>query len=218
VCAGLAACNVQLHDETPARYQADNGAALYQLQASITRPLLVAPDSVFVSALVDDHLVMLEPDASLLRWRALYSVRCRAGFSLQYRAIWSVQSLTTRSTLVPPRPRTVQLTEPPPANQVRIDTSSRDTKTWSGVIHYQFITAPHTTITTLRIEPLEGSATDAATAAPIKLKSQTPLSADCGAPLDVRLESSAQHAAGYLVLETTNPSVPRWRTRIDFAP
>jgi len=218
VCAGLAACNVQLHDETPARYEANNGAALYQLQASITRPLLVAPDSVFVSALVDDHLVRLEPDASLLKWHGLYSVRCHAGFSLQYRAIWSVQSLTTRSTELPPRPRTVQLTEPPPAQSVRIDTSGGRTKTWSGVIHYQFITAPRTTITALRIEPLGGAAADAATAAPIKVQSQTPLTADCGAPLDVRLESSAQRAAAYLVLETTNPGVPRWRTRVEFGP
>jgi hypothetical protein len=218
VCAGLAACNVQLHDETPARYQADNGAALYQLEARITRPFFVAPDSVFISALVDGHLVRFDPDASLLTWRGLYSVRCRAGFSLQYRAIWSIQSLTTRSVQVPVRPRTVQLTEPPPPQQVRIDTSAGNAKAWSGVVHYQFITAPRTTVTTLRIEPLGGSAADAATAAPIKLQSQAPLSVDCGAPLDVRLESSAQRAAGFLVLETTNPGVPRWRTRVEFAP
>jgi hypothetical protein len=218
VCAGLVGCNVQLHDETPASYQADNGAAMYQLQARITRPFLVAPDSVFVSALVDDHLVRFEPDASLLTWHGLYSVRCRAGFSLQYRAIWSVQSITSRSVQVPARPRTVQLTEPPPPQQVKIETSMGNAKTWSGVVHYQFITAPRTTITTLRIEPLGGSAADAATAAPIKLQSQTPLTVECGAPLDVGLESSALRAAAYLVLETTNPGVPRWRTRVDFAP
>jgi hypothetical protein len=217
-CAGLSACNVQLHDETPARYEANNGAALYPLQASITRPFFVAADSVFVSAVVDDHLVRLDPDASLLHWHGLYSVRCRPGFSLQYRADWNVQSLTTRSAELPPRPRTVQLTEPPPPQSVRIDTSGGDAKTWSGVVHYEFITAARTTITALRIEPLGGAAADAATAAPIKVQSQTPLTADCGAPLDVRLESSAQRAAAYLVLETTNPGVPRWRTRVEFGP
>jgi len=216
--AVVGGCDVRIQDDTPAQYRADNGLGMYQVKASISRPALVAPDSVFVTAFIDDKPLRLEPDASGTQWQALYSVRCHSRFALQYHAVWSVQSITTRNTFFPAHPRSVRLIEPPLTAEVKIDTSARSHKGWSGVVHYQFITAPTTKISALRIEPLSESPADRQAAEPIKVTTTTPLYVPCAMPAEITLSSSAQRARGFLVIETDDPSVPRWRTRVEFAP
>ena len=213
----MSACDVRVHDETPASYPA-NGIGLYSIAASIERPLLVAPDSAFVGALIDGELLHLTPDASGTHWHGLFSVRCRRSFNLQFRAIWSIQNITTRTKRVPEHPRTVELIEPEPPRQVLIDTSAESRTGWSGVAHYQFITAPMTTVRALRIEPLSAARGDVRSAAALRVITPTPLMAGCGSPVDVSLHSAERRAGGYLVLETDNPGLPHWRTEIRFSP
>ena len=214
----LAGCDVRLHDETPLRVVAQHGLGLYEITARIDRPALVAHDSVFVTALIDGQSLHLAPDPTGLVWRGFYSVRCRPGFHLQYRAIWSVQSLVTRSKLVPATPRRVALLEPAEPQQVRIDSSGEGRGGWPGVVHLQFVTEPMTTITGLRIEPLSPTREDREAAAAIVALSQPPLAVSCGSTLDLPLRSQLQRAAAYLTLETDNPQVPALRMRVAFAP
>src|SRR5256885_10903566 len=47
----LGACDVQVHDETPAEYPANHDIGMYDIKATVTRDALVAPGSVFLFAL-----------------------------------------------------------------------------------------------------------------------------------------------------------------------
>ena len=214
----LSACDVNVHDQTPDGYQADHRLGMYEVKASVERDAMVGPGSVFVSAIIDDHAIPLEADRDRQQWQALYAVRCHSSFQLQYRAVWSIQSITTRAKLFPDQPRTVHLAEPPLTQDVLIDTSGKSAKDWSGVVHYQFVTADNTEIKASHIEPFSQDPADVQAAAAISVKSAMPLTAPCATPVDVAVSSKAQNAHGFLVIETNNPSALTWRTKLEFAP
>jgi hypothetical protein len=214
----LDACDVNVHDQTPDEYQADHRLGMYEVKASLDRDAMVGPGSVFVSAIIDDQAVPLEADREKAEWQALYAVRCRSSFQLQYRAVWSIQSITTRAKLFPDHPRTVHLAEPPLTQDALIDTSAKGAKDWSGVVHYQFVTADNTEIKSGHIEPFSQDPADVQAAAAISVTSAMPLTAPCATPVDVAVSSKAQTAHGYLVIETNSPSAPTWRTKLEFAP
>ena len=214
----LSACDVNVHDQTPDGYQADHRLGMYEVKASVERDAMVGPGSVFVSAIIDDHAIPLEADRDRQQWQALYAVRCHSSFQLQYRAVWSIQSITTRAKLFPDQPRTVHLAEPPLTQDVLIDTSGKSAKDWSGVVHYQFVTAANTQIKSGRSEPFSQDPADVQAAAAISVTSAMPVNAACATPVEVAVSSKAQSAHGYLVIETDNPSAPTWRTKLEFAP
>jgi hypothetical protein len=215
---GLSACDVSVHDETPAQFTANDRFGMYPIKAEIARDALVSPDAVILTALIDDQPLALEGDQAETDWQALYPIRCHPSFTLQYRAAWTVQGLASRYKLIPERPKTVRLLEPPLTKDVKVDTSARSRKGWTGDVEYVFVTEPNTQISALRIEPLSPQPQDVKAAAPISVTTQVPVSAACDKPVDIALLSKAQHARGYLVIETNNPSLPMWRTEVDFGP
>jgi hypothetical protein len=214
----LGACDVNVHDQTPDEYAADHRLGMYEIKANVERDAMVGPSSVFVTAIVDDQTLPLEADRDKAQWQALYAVRCRSSFKLQYRAVWTVQNLTTHTKFFPDQPRTIHLAEPALTQDTLIDTSAKSKKGWDGVVHYQFVTAENTQIKSGHIEPFSQDPADVQAAAAISVTSAMPLSAQCATPVDVAVSSKTPSAHGYLVIETSSPSVPTWRTKLEFAP
>lgn len=215
---GLSACDVRIRDETPAQFTANDRFGMYLIKAQIVPDTLVSPDAVILKALVDDQPLTLEGDRTATQWQSMYPIRCRDSFTLQFRAAWTVEGLASRYKLMPERPMTVRLIEPPLVKDVKVDTSARSRKGWAGIVQYVFVTEPNTQISSVRIEPLSQEPQDVEAAKPISVATQAPLSAACEKPVDIQLESRAQRARGDLVIETNNPSVPLWRTEVDFEP
>jgi len=88
----LGACDVQVHDQTPAEYPANHDIGMYDIKATVTRDALVTPGSVFLFALGENHQrISLSQEGS--EWRGLYSVRCQSSFPLQILAEWKLQGL-----------------------------------------------------------------------------------------------------------------------------
>jgi hypothetical protein len=214
----LSACDVSVQDQTPAEVTANDRLGMYPIKAEITRDTLVTPDALYVTALVNNQPLPLAADSAGGEWEAMYPLRCHDSFTLQYRVAWTVQGLASRIKLIPEKPKTVRLLEPPLVKEVKVDTSARSRKGWEGVVEYAFLTEPNTQISSLRIEPLSNQPQDVEAAAPISVITPAPVSATCGMPVDITLASKSQHARGYLVIDTNNPSMPHWRTEVDFAP
>lgn len=214
----LAGCDVQVHDETPTTYPANNQVGMYEIKASIASDALVSPGSVYLFAVGGGKRIDMESDKQGLEWHAFYSVKCASSFPLQFQAIWKRQGLSTGSKLVPDKPREVQLTPPPQTKEATIDTSAKSNKGWTGGVPYDFVTAPHTQITAARIEPLSQDPADVAAAKPIMIVSMFPLDAPCAVPTEVMLSSKVPKAQGTLVIDTDLPSMPHWQTKVVFAP
>jgi hypothetical protein len=218
VVLALGACDVQVHDETPAQYPANHDIGMYEIKARVTHDSMVTPGSVFLVALGDKQRIELTPNREGSEWSGLYSVRCRSTFPLQFRAVWRLQGLATDQKLVPAQPREVKLIEPPLTREVTVDTSARNPKGWPGSVHYRFVTMQSTRITGARIEPVSQDPADVAAAKGISVVTVLPVDATCGTPAEIQLLSKAPRARGNLVIDTDHPAVPHWQTKVEFAP
>jgi hypothetical protein len=224
----LSACNVQVNDTTPAQFQANNNIPMYEISATASEGALVTPGSLVLFAIGDNQKIPLSLNSDGSGWHGLYSVRCQSSFPLQILAVWRLQGLSTRDTLVPLQPRQIKLTEPPLTKQEGFDTAKPAQKgakgkgggkgEWEGAVRYRFATVPMTDITAAHVEPTSASAEDVAAARAISVKSPLPLQAPCGENAALTLVSSAKRAHGTLVIDTDNPGQPRWQTYVEFSP
>ncbi len=218
IALGLAACDVQVKDETPQEYPANHDLGMYEIKASADSGAMVTPSSVHVTARIGDQAVELTSNRARTSWTALVSARCRSSFPLQFRAAWSIQGLMTRGKLEPLQPREVRLIEPPLTGEVTVDTTQKAPKGWTGSVQYRFVTAPAVRINAARIEPLSQDPADVKAAEAISITTPMPVEALCGTPTEVQLLSKAQNARGTLVIDTDHPAVPKWQTKVEFAP
>jgi hypothetical protein len=214
----LGACDVQVHDETPASSPANHDIGMYDIKATVTRDALVTPGSVFLFALGNNQRVPLSQYGS--EYRGLYSVRCQSSFPLQILAEWKLQGLSVRHKLVPPQPRQITLTEPPLAYTASFDSSGKAPPKggWLGSVQYRFVTVPSAQITGARIDPSSDSPADLKAAKAISMLTPLPVVVGCGDLAEIRLATTDPHAHGTLSIETDHPSVPHWQTRVEFAP
>ena len=216
---GLAGCDVQIHDTTPAQYQANNDLGMYDVSATAQTGALVTPGSLVMFALGDNQKLSmaLSRDGS---WHAMYSVRCAGRFPLQIMAVWRLQGLTVKDKLIPPQPRQIKLTEPPLTSQAGFDTSAKPPgkEGWPGTVSYRFSTVQIAQITAAAIQPSGNDPADAAAARGISVATPLPVQAACGQPAEIRLLSKEPRAHGTLVIETDDPGVPHWQTRVEFSP
>jgi hypothetical protein len=219
VALALSACDVQVHDQTPAEYPANHDIGMYPIKASVTRDALVTPGSVFMFALGDKQRIELTSNRDGTEWHGLYSVRCRSSFPLQFQAVWKLQGLATKQRLEPAQPREIKLIEPAPTREASIDTSGKSPKGgWQGGVPYRFATAQYTQITGAHIEPTSQDPADVAAAKPISVVSSFPVDAPCGTPTEIRVSSAAPRAHGTLVIDTNLPAFPHWQTKVEFVP
>ena len=213
----LSACDVQVHDTTPAEYPANHDIGMYEVKATVTRDTLVTPGSVYMFALGDNQKITLNQDGS--EWHGLYSVRCRSSFPLQFLAEWKLQGLAVRHKVVPAQPREIKLTEPPLARQASFDASGKMPKGgWTGTVQYRFVAVASAQITGARIDAASDSAADVAAAKAISVLTPFPVVAACGDVAEIRLAASSPHAHGTLVIDTDHPAMAHWQTIVDFAP
>jgi hypothetical protein len=218
VVLALSACDVQVRDETPAEYPASHDLGMYQIKAAVQRDTLVSPGSVFLFGIGDKQRIELTPDRSGTEWTGLYSVRCHSSFPLQFLAVWKLQGLTTKQKLVPAQPREIRLIQPPLTRDFSVDTAVKNPKGWEGAVPFRFVTTASTQITGAHIEPLSQSPADVAAAKALSVVGRFPITAPCGTPTPVSVVSKAQRAHGNLVIDTDDPSVPHWQTKVEFAP
>src|SRR4030088_2457473 len=213
----LSACDVQVHDGTPAEYPANHDIGMYDIKATVTRDTLVTPGSVFLFALGDNQRIPLSQEGS--EWRGLYSVRCRSSFPLQILAEWKLQGLAVHHKLGPPQPRQIKLNQPRVAYTGSFDSAGQAPKGgWVGSVQYRFVTVPSAQITAARIEPSSEAPADVKAAKAISVLTPLPVVAGCGDLAEIRLAASEAHAHGTLVIETDHPAVPHWQTRVEFSP
>jgi hypothetical protein len=213
----LSACDVQIHDETPAEYPANHDIGMYDVKASVGHDALVSPGSVFLFAIGKNQRIPLTQEGA--EFSGLYSVRCQRSFPLQILVEWKVQGLAVRHKLVPPQPRLIKLTEPPLAFSASFDSSGPEPKGgWVGSVQYRFVTVPSAQITAARIEPSSDAPADVKSAKAISVLTPMPVVAGCGDRAEVRLATSDAHAHGTLTIDTDHPTVPHWQTRVQFAP
>ncbi|HSY04738.1 MAG TPA: hypothetical protein VK803_02260 [Steroidobacteraceae bacterium] len=215
---GLAACDVQVRDTTPAEYTANHDIGMYQVSAAVTRGALVAPGSVFMFALGQRQRITLASNAEGSEWHGIYPVRCQSSFPLQFQAEWK-GLLDVKQKLVPAQPRQISLREPPLTPSARFDASGKQAKGgWQGGVQYRFVTQPGVRINAAHIEPDSAATADLAAARPLSVVSSFPVVAGCADLVEVRLASTAAHAHGTLVIDTDHPAVAHWRTRVEFSP
>jgi hypothetical protein len=215
----LSACGVQVQDQTPEKFTANPNLAMYPIRAKVTRGAMVSPQ-MFLFAVGNHQKIALTPNADGTEWEAMYPVRCKDTFPLQYLAIWRLQGVTTREQLFPPEPREIELAAPPPGQATAvIDTSGKPTKGhWQGSVPYTFATAPSVQITGAKLEPTSQNRADVESAKAISIVSTLPITATCDQPAPVMLESRARQAHANLVIETSEPGMPQFTTRVEFAP
>lgn len=239
----LGACDVQVHDTTPAEFPANHDIGMYEVSATVTRDTMVTPGSVYLFAIGGNQKINMTPTADGSEWHGLYQARCTDSFPLQFLAEWRM-TFSVKRKLVPPDPRMIKLTEPPQPREASIDTSAKKTKIeglgetagetpgkkgkrpparkadegWTGGVQYRFVTRPSVQITAAHIEPSSGSPADVAAAKQITVLSTFPLVAACGDHAEVRLASLQPRAHGTLVIDTDDPDVQHWQTVVDFAP
>jgi len=216
----LSACDVQVRDNTPAELPANHDVGMYDVSATVTREAMVTQGSVYLFALGDNNQkITLNSNQDGSEWHALYSVRCRSSFPLQFLAEWKLQGLNVRHKFVPPQPRQIKLTEPPPTRTASFDSSGKAPKGgWQGGVQYRFVTVPSVQITAARIEPASEAPEDAAAAKSISVVTSLPVVAGCGDLAEIRLASRAPRAHGTLVIDTDHPAVPHWQTVVEFSP
>jgi hypothetical protein len=214
---GVAACDVQLRDTTPAEYPANDAIGLYEVSTAITRGALVTPGSVYVFALGDRQRIALNANADGSQWRGFYSMRCRSSFPLQFLLEWK-QLFEVEQKLSPSKPRQIRLIEPPLTREARFDTNGRPPKGgWPGTVQYRFVTEPTVRITAAHVEPASAAPADVETARAISVLTELPLAVSCGEYADIRLASALPRAQGVLVIDTDHPRVAQWKTRVEFA-
>jgi hypothetical protein len=166
VTAALSACDVQVHDQTPAQFPANHDVGMYMIKATATADSMVSPGSVYLFGFSGKQRFELNPNRAGTEWTGMYSVRCHDSFPLQLQAVWKLQGLATKSKLVPDQPREIKLVEPdPPKEAPSIDTSGKSPKGgWMGSVKYRFATQPTTQITAAHIEPVSQDPADVAAA------------------------------------------------------
>jgi hypothetical protein len=219
VALALSACDVQVHDETPASYEANHDIGMYDVRATVSRDALVTPGSVFLFALgANNQRVPLSQYGN--EYRGLYSVRCVSSFPLQILAEWKLQGLALRHKLVPPQPRQITLTEPKLSYSASFDASGKSPPKggWTGTVQYRFVTVPSAQITSARIDPSSDAPADVKAAKAISILTPMPVVAGCGDLAAIHVAATDAHAHGTLTIDTDHPSVPHWQTRVEFAP
>lgn len=218
VATVLSACDVQVHDATPAQYPANHDVGMYEIKATVTPDALVTPGSVYLFGLSGKQRIELTPNRAGTEWHGMYAIRCRPAFPLQLLAVWKLQGLTTERKVVPDQPREIKLVELEPTKEASIDTSGKAPKGgWEGSVKYRFATQS-TQITSAHIEPMSQEPAAVAAAKAIAVTSPLPVDIACGIPTEVQLTSSAQRAQGNLVVDSDNPAFPHWTTKVEFAP
>jgi len=227
VATVLSACDVQVHDLTPAEYPANYDVGMYEIKATATPDAMVSPGSIYLFALTGKRRIELTPSRDGAQWHGMYPIRCSPSFPLQVQAIWRLQGAMTEQKVVPAQPREIKLIEPEPTREASIDTTTGDSGGkapkapkggWQGSVKYRFFTQPHTLITGAHIEPISQDSADVAAAKAISVVSPLPVDVPCGAPTEVDLSSTAQRAQGNLVIDTNLPAFPHWTTKVQFAP
>lgn len=219
VALALVGCDVQVQDETPARFQANPDVGMYPITAKVSAGALVSRP-VYVFAVSDGQKVPV-PLSSDGTYQTMYPVKCKQSFPLQYLAVWRLQGVSTRQQLFPPQPRQIDLTPPPLTRQASIDTSGKPdkkTRAWQGGVQYDIVTAPDAHITGAHLAPVSQDKADVAAAKGISIVSAFPIEATCGTPTAVQLASKKQRAHANLIIDTDLPATPHWTTRVDFAP
>ena len=213
----LSACDVQVHDETPAEMPANHDIGMYEVKATVTRDAMVTPGSVFMFALgTNQKIPMTQSDGE---YRGLYSVRCQSSFPLQILAEWKTQGFSVRHKLVPPQARQIKLTEPPLAYEASFDSSGKMPKGgWVGSVQYRFVTVPSVQITAAHVGPSGEAPADVKAAKAISVLTPFPVVVGCGDLAEIRLAAKEPHAHGILVIDTDHPTVPHWSTKVEFAP
>ena len=213
----LSACDIQVHDETPAEYPANHDIGMYEIKATVTREAMVTPGSVFLFALGNNQKIPLSQSAS--EYHGLYSVRCQSSFPLQILAEWKTQAFSVRQKLVPAQPRQIKLVEPPLAFQQAFDSAGKMPKGgWTGSVQYRFVTVPSVQITAAHIVPSGEAPGDVKAAKALSVLTAFPVVAGCGDLAEIRVAATDAHAYGILVIDTDHPSVPHWSTKLEFAP
>lgn len=214
----LSACDVQVHDATPAQYTANHDIGMYTVSATVTHDTMVTPGSVYLFAIAENKRITLSPNEDGSEWHGLYQVRCQNSFPLQFLAEWKM-TFSVMHKVVPPEPRMIKLNEPPLTRAERFDTSEKKPKGgWVGAVQYRFVTMPSVQITAAHVEPASAAPADIAAAKAITVLTPLPLVAACGDRAEVRLASQAQRAHGTLVIESDHPEIPHWQTVVDFSP
>jgi hypothetical protein len=219
VALGLAGCDVQLQDQTPARFQANPDVAMYPIAVKVTSGAMVS-QPVYVYIVSDGQRVPLSPSPDGT-YQTMFPVKCRQSFPLQYLAVWRIQNVAMRHELVPAQPREIDLTPPPLTKQQSIDTSGKPdkkTRSWLGGVQYDIVTEPSAHITGAHLEPVSQDKADVEAAKPISVVSSFPIDATCGTPTAVQLASKKAQAHANLVIDTDLPGMQQWTTRVDFAP
>ena len=220
VALALSACDVQVHDETPAEYPANHDIGMYDIKATVARDAMVTPGSVFMFGLSGKQRIELTSNRDGTEWHGLYAIRCHPGFPLQLVAAWKLQGLTAKQKLVPAQPREIKLVEPPLTREASLATTTGKSPKggWVGGVKYRFATAQRTQITAAHIEPVSQDPADVAAAKAISVVSPFPLDVPCGIPTEVQVASTAPSAKGNLVIDTDHPAFPHWTTQVTFAP
>jgi hypothetical protein len=219
VATVLSACDVQVHDDTPAEFPANHDIGMYEIKATVASDALVTPGSVFLYGRSGGKRIELNPNRTGTEWHGLYAVRCQPSFPLQLVAAWKLQGMTTKQKLLPAQPREIKLIEPPLTRAASFDTAAKSPKGgWPGSVRYRFATAQNTQITAAHIEPVSQDPADVAAAKALSVPGPFPIDAPCGAPTEVQVLSSAARAQGNLVIDTNHPGFPHWTTKVEFSP
>ena len=214
----LSACDVQVHDTTPAQFTANHDIGMYTVSATVTHDTMVTPGSVYLFALGGNQKITLSSNEDGSEWHGLYQVRCQDSFPLQFLAEWRM-TFSVKHKVVPLQPRMIKLAEPPLTREASFDTSEKKPKGgWVGAVQYRFVTMPSVQITSAHVEPASAAPADVAAAKAISVLTPMPLVAACGDRAEVGLASQAQRAHGTLVIESDHPELPRWQTVVDFSP
>jgi hypothetical protein len=215
----LSACDVHVHDTTPAEYPANHDIGMYEVSATVSRDAMVTPGSVYVFAVGGNQKITLNSNPDGSEWHGLYSVRCQSSFPLQFLVEWKLQAFDVKHKLVPMAPRMIKLTEPPLTRSASFDSAGKEPKGgWVGSVQYRFVTMPSVQITAAHVDPASSDPADVKAAKAITVLTPMPLSAGCGDLAEIRLASTLQRARGMLVIDTDDPQVPQWQTGVEFSP
>jgi hypothetical protein len=222
VTAALSACDVQVHDMTPATYPANHDIGMYEIKATVASDAMVSPGSVYLRGLSGKQRIDMTPNRTGTEWHGMYSIRCQASFPLQILAVWKLQGLTTEQKVVPAQPREIKLVEPEPTKEATVDTTGDPKKPpkggWQGTVKYRFATEQNTQITGVRIDPVSTDPADVAAAKAIAVTTPMPLDIPCGVPTELTVASTAQRAQANLVIDSNHPAFTHWTTKVVFAP
>jgi hypothetical protein len=220
VATVLGACDVQVHDTTPAQYPANYDVGMYEVKVTVAPDALVTPNSVFLRGFSGNQRIEMTPNRAGTEWHGMYAVRCQASFPLQFAAIWKIQGITTKQKVVPLQPREVKLVEAEPGKkEVTLDTTTGKSPKggWTGNLKFRFATQ-NTQITGAHIDPVSEDPADVKAAQAITVTTGMPIDMPCGISTGVDLATTAASAHGNLVIDTTSAAFPHWTTKVDFVP